>query len=49
MSRSFNLSGLRPWSISEGTHILEAWGQGAKGLSLDLEYCYELALLTKYK
>ena len=38
MSLGFNLSGLRPRSISEGTCISEAWGQGAERLSLDLEY-----------
>ena len=38
VSRGFNLSGLRPQSILEGTRILEAWGQGAEHLSLDLEY-----------
>ena len=38
MSLGFNLSGLRPQSISEGTRISEAWGQGTKRLSLDLEY-----------
>ena len=38
VSRGFNLSGLRSRSISEGTCISEAWGQGAERLSLDLEY-----------
>ena len=38
MSLGFNLSGLRPRSISKGTRISEAWGQGAERLSLDLEY-----------
>ena len=38
MSLGFNLSGLRPRSISEGTRISEAWGRGAERLSLDLEY-----------
>ena len=38
VSLGFNLSGLRPRSILEGTRILEAWGQGAGCLSLDLEY-----------
>ena len=38
VSLGFNLSGLRPRSISEGTRISEAWGQGVERLSLDLEY-----------
>ena len=38
VSFGFNLSGLRSQSISEGTRILEVWGQGAEHLSLDLEY-----------
>ena len=38
VSLGFNLSGLRPRSISEGTRISEAWEQGVERLSLDLEY-----------
>ena len=38
MSHGFNLSGLHPRSISEGTCISEAWGQVAERLSLELEY-----------
>ena len=38
MSLGFNLSGLRPRSISEGTHISEVWRQEVERLSLDLEY-----------
>ena len=38
VSLGFNLSGLRPRSISEGTRISEAWRQGVERLSLDLEY-----------